>query len=142
LTVAEGALQEQCSVAVGGGGHRDREVLCGVLLLVAERPRRPEERVGDRLGGAFEIWVAALVEPDGQQRLEQRGVVGGEPDVGAGRRGEPIGRRHSLAGLQGERRGKGVGGADRGCGEQLVAVGEVPVGGGDTHAQSPARLRQ
>jgi hypothetical protein len=75
LAVAEGALQEQCSVAVGGGGHRDREALRGVLVLVAERPRWPEERVGDRLGGALESWVAALVEPDGQQRLEQRGVV-------------------------------------------------------------------
>jgi hypothetical protein len=47
------------------------------------------------LGGALEIWVAVLVELDGQQRLQQRAVVGGEPGVGAGRRGEPACRRHS-----------------------------------------------
>jgi hypothetical protein len=86
--------------------------------------------------------MAGLVEPGLIQHLEQRAVGGGEAHVAAGHRGEAVGGRLGLAHVRPEFGIEKLVGAHRHGRQQLVAVGEMGVGGADGHAQAPARLGQ
>jgi hypothetical protein len=133
------AVEEQRGVAVRGGFKDSCERVGGGGIAVADLGDQGVEGI-DGLVGAFELGVAALVDARVVERLEQRALLGGEADVGAGHRGESLLWALGVGDLGGEHLREAVQGAHRDRGEQCVAVGEVPVGGGDGDAEATARL--
>jgi hypothetical protein len=67
-------------------------------------------------------------------------MLGGEPYVTRGHRGQTLFGRILLTGPRGQRVGECVQGAPDHGGEQLVTIGEMPVGRGDRDTQTPAQL--
>src|SRR5262249_48073532 len=88
--------------------------------------------------GAPELGVAALVDARDEQRVEQRALLRGEPDVGAGQRGQPLLGRIAVPYLRRQCRGEGAHRVDADRREQVVTVGGMTVGGGDRHPEAAA----
>ena len=129
-------------MAAGAGlqGVLQRRRRLGVIR--AEAGHAGTERFLHPLVGGHELGIAALVQIRRVHHVEQRTLLGGELDVAAGHRGQPLLWGVRVTGADGQRVGEGVQRADGHGGEQLVAVGEVPVGRGGGNAQAPAQLGQ
>src|SRR3984893_9865846 len=136
---AEGAIEYQHGVAVGGRDDGGGEPRSGPFVAVDQPGRRGQEGHPDCLCGALDFRVTALVQPGPGQGLEQRPLIGGEPDVGPGRGGEPL-SRGSGCGLAVELLTEELSSPDRDSGPQGVAMGGVPGWRGHRHAQAAACL--
>jgi hypothetical protein len=88
------ARRRRAAARRGRWRPHNREVLCGVVLLVAERPRWPQEGVGDWFGRRVgELGGGACRVRRPNSVVTARGCRG-EADPGACHRGEPISSRH------------------------------------------------
>jgi hypothetical protein len=67
-------------------------------------------------------------------------MLGGEPYVTSGHRGQALFWRILVTCPRGQRVGEGMQRAHDHGSEQLVTVGEMPVGCGDRNAQAPTQL--
>jgi hypothetical protein len=128
-------VEEQGGIAVRGGFDRRGQDVGSGGVTPADLLGRQQEGV-DRLVGALEVGVPALVEAGAVQRVEQLALLSGEADVGPRHRGQPLLGGVRVYGFGGEQRREGVQGTNRDRRQQFVTVGEVAVGGrgGDSQA--------
>jgi hypothetical protein len=135
------AVDEQHGVAVRGRLDGVGQCVGRGRVAAADLQDDGEQRI-HRLPGALQLGMAALVQTRVEDRVEERALLGGEPDVRPGHRGQPL--RRGIRGVGGlAKPGREIiQGAGRHGGEQLVAVGEVPVRGRRGHAEAAGRLGQ
>ncbi len=139
LRVGEHSFGEEYRVAVGAGGNRQDQP-ARLPVLTTQRTRRRGQFGEQRLPGLGKYGIARLVQTGGEGEFEQRGPIGGEPDVGRG-------EGHQLRTRLGDRRHRGAvvltlfgeGAHDQGC-QQRVAINVVLVRRGHTDPGPPAHL--
>jgi hypothetical protein len=140
VPTAEAAVEEQHCVTVGGGLDRCGQLLRGFLTIVGYGADTRQKGVGDRLLGRLHLGMTLLVEPGLEQHLEERTVGGGEPNVRPSGGGQTVRRRVELGDFGLELCREELIGVDCDRREELVAVGEMRVGGTDSDTDTAARL--
>ena len=131
------------SVAAVRGGLRHRhESASGLDVLPADLQRAGMEGLLQGVVGAAELGVPALIDAGHEQRVEQGALLAGEPDVGTGQGRQPLLGGIGVPRLRGQGGGEHLKRADSHRGEQVVAVGEMPVRGGHRDPEPAADLGQ
>ena len=129
-------------MAVRGGLRHRHEGVGGRGVLPADLQGAGAEGLLQGVEGAPELRVTALVDARHEQRVEQRALLGGEPDVGTGQRGQALPGGIGVPRLRRQGGGERVECPDAHRREQVVAVGEVPVWGGYRDPEPAADLGQ
>jgi hypothetical protein len=129
-------------VAVRGRLEGVSQRFCRLRVVRAELGHARAEQSLHPLVSEPEFGIAVLVQIRPVHHVEQLALLGGELHVAAGHSGQSLLRGVRVTDLRGQRVGEGVQRPDGHGREQLVAVGEVPVGRGGGDAQAPTHFGQ
>jgi len=141
VSVAEVPVKEQHGVAVSGRLHCGGQIIGRGLLSVRERPDTIENGVAERLLCHLNLRVVAFIDARQEQNLEKRPMEAGESHVAASDSSQasrgPLGAADLLAELGME----DVVGTHRDRRQQVLAIGEVGVGGAYRDTEAATRFR-